>query len=177
MLILYPQIDKFLHFCLSLFHASLILLLTWSAQQTSHFTWYCPHSLELLPMVVTVHVIRMSDIYRLFALLHSLHYFHFCFHHYCLVLGSRTSCITTAFALACRRPGLELKILYYIVLYSKVHKSTTTSRRCMHMIMYARHVNSRDWTCECTFASLKVCNLKICIKGLTVFLYLLVGLI
>ena len=103
----------------------------------------CPHSLELVPMVVTVHVIRMSDIYHLFALLHSLHYFHFCFHHYCLVLGSRTSCITTAFALACRRPGLELKILYYIVLYSKVHKSTTTSRRCIHMIMYARHVNLR----------------------------------
>ena len=29
----------------------------------------------------------------------------------------------------------------YTVLYSKIHKSTTTCRGCVHMTMYTRHVN------------------------------------
>ena len=36
---------------------------------------------------------------------------------------------------------LSLKILYYCILYSKVHKRTTIYRGCMHMKMYARQVN------------------------------------
>ena len=66
----------------------------------------------------------MSDIYHLFASLHSLYYFHFCFHRYHLALLSSTSYITAAFMLASGHPGLEIKILYYCTLYSTVHKST-----------------------------------------------------
>ena len=57
-----------------------------------------------------------------------------------------TSYITTAFTLAFRHPGLEIKILYYCTLYStqysKVHKSTNTCSGCTHRTMYARHMSS-----------------------------------
>ena len=88
-----------------------------------------------------IHVIRTSDAYLLLASLHSVNYFHFCFHHHLLVLLSSTRYITTAFTLASAHPGLEVKILYYCTLYSKVHKSTTNCRGYMHVTMYARHVN------------------------------------
>ena len=51
----------------------------------------------------------------------------------------------------------------YTVLYSKVHKSTTTCRRCTHMTVYARYMtNLPDWTCKYMLTSLRVCNLKVC---------------
>ena len=69
---------------------------------------------------ITPVVIRMSAVYHLFSSLHSLNYFHFCFHHYCSVLLSITSYITTAFTLTSRNSGLEIEILYYYTLYSTV---------------------------------------------------------
>ena len=59
-------------------------------------------------------------------------------------LLSSASYIITAFPLASGHPGLEIKILYYVlctVLYSKVHKSTATCGGCVHVTMFARHVN------------------------------------
>ena len=69
---------------------------------------------------ITPVVIRMSEVYHLFSSLHSVNYFHFCFHHYCLLLLSIASYITTAFTLASRNPGLEIEILYLYSLYSTV---------------------------------------------------------
>ena len=59
-------------------------------------------------------------------------------------LLSSASYLITAFPLASGHPGLEIKILYYIlctVLYSKVHKSTATCGGWVHVTMFARHVN------------------------------------
>ena len=56
------------------------------------------------------------------TVLHSLNYFHF--HCDRLELLSCTSYITAAFMLASRRPGLDIKILYYRTLYSTAQKST-----------------------------------------------------
>ena len=66
-LILYSQTEKFLH----LLHYFSTLL--W---------YYCQHHWHgILHMFQDwmIHVIRISDLYHLFALLHSLNYFHFCF--------------------------------------------------------------------------------------------------
>ena len=52
--------------------------------------------------------------------LHSLNYFHFCFHRNPLVLLSSTSYITTTFAVGYGHPGLEIKILYCCPLCSTV---------------------------------------------------------
>ena len=41
-----------------------------------------------------IHVLTRSKVYHLFASLHFLNYFHFCFHHYRLALLSITSYIT-----------------------------------------------------------------------------------
>ena len=67
-----------------------------------------------------IHVIRISDVYHFYSLLHSLNYFHFCFHCYWLILLSSTSCITAAFMLASEHLWLEIKILHYCTLYNTV---------------------------------------------------------
>ena len=61
--------------------------------------------------------------YHLLTSLHPLNYFHFCFHCYHLVFLSSTSYIIIAFTLASEHHGLEINILYYCILYNKVHKS------------------------------------------------------
>ena len=66
-----------------------------------------------------IHVLRRSKVYHL--------------------LLPATS-LTAAFILASGHPETEIKILSYCILYSKVHKTTTTSRGDMHVTMYARHV-------------------------------------
>ena len=44
------------------------------------------------------------------------------------------------------------------------YKTTTTCRGCTHWTVYARHTGTNlcDRTCQRTFSSLKVCNLKVC---------------
>ena len=61
-----------------------------------------------------MHVIRTSDVYHLFALLHSLN-LHFCFRHYCF---SNLSYTTAVFMLTSGHLGLEIKIQYYCTLSS-----------------------------------------------------------
>ena len=65
----------------------------------------------------------MSDVHHLFAMLHSLNYFHLCFHCYCLALLSGTSCTTPAFMFAFRYSELEMKILYCFIQFSSVQFS------------------------------------------------------
>ena len=63
-------------------------------------------------------------------------------------LGSQltqSAVYTTAFMLASRHSGLEIKILYYCtlyntVLYNEVHKNTITCGGCTHP-RHSRHVN------------------------------------
>ena len=61
---------------------------------------------RIMPMVI-----RMSNVCRLFTSLHSVNYFHFCFHHFHLGLLRSTRYITIAFMLASGHPGLKIKIL------------------------------------------------------------------
>lgn len=72
-------------------HAVWIWLPTSPAQPTSHAPWSCLCSSRLCGGW-TIHVIRMSDVHRLFTWIHSLCYFHFCsdgshkcsLHHHCV---------------------------------------------------------------------------------------------
>ena len=76
------------------------------------WTWLSDWT-ELIWSGWTICVIRTNNIYHLFVLLHRLNYFHFCFHHYRLVLLSSTNYITAAFMFVSGHPGLKIKILYY----------------------------------------------------------------
>ena len=72
------------------------------------------------------------------------------------LLALPATSLTAAFILASGHPGTEIKILSYCILYSKVHKTTTTSRGDMHVTMYARHVTDlHNWTHKhvCIFES------------------------
>ena len=82
---------------------------------------------------------------------------HYQLHHRCFY-ACFYACFWTSWAW-----NKDTVLLYSItVLYSKVHNSTTTCRGCTHMTMYAdTWTNLPDWTCECVFASLKFCNLKV----------------
>ena len=131
-LTLHSHTEKFLH------HLSTLL---W---------YYCQHHWHGIRHMFQdwmIHVIRISDLYHLFALLHSLNYIHFCFHCYCLVLSS-PSYITAAFVLASEHPGLEIKILHHWTLYSTLQSSTQSTgtwKGCMHVTAYSRHVNQLTW--------------------------------
>ena len=97
----------------------------------------------------------MSDIYHLVTSLQSLNYFHFFFQWLLFGVSGHL--------------GLEIKILYCCPLYSplntNVHKSTTICRGYMHMTMYARYMKLSSvigHAKKSRFASLKACNLKVC---------------
>ena len=60
--------------------------------------------------------------------------------------------------------GPEIKYyttVFYVVLYSKVHKSITTCRRCTCGNVCHTCELIYDWTCECMFVSLKVRSLTV----------------
>ena len=103
-----------------------------------------------------IHVMRISDIYQIFASLYFFNYFHFCFHCYRLALLSSTSYITTAFTLA---SGLEIKLLYYCTLYSTVKYTEAqplVEDACMWQCMPDTWTNTwlDMWTHVCIFESL-----------------------
>ena len=125
----------------------LSMLLQYYCQHHQQSRLYTCHDLVLVLLNCAngwkIHVIRTSNIYHLLTLLHSIVFTLF-LNHYCLACLSSTSYLTVTFVLASRHSGLEIKILYYIfyiVLYSKVHKSTTTCRGCLHVTTYTRYVN------------------------------------
>ena len=97
--------------------------------------------------------------------LHSLNYFHFCFHRNPLVLLSSTSYITTTFAVGYGHPGLEIKILYCCPLCSTV-EYTKAQPLIEDACTWPRTPDTRTtwcyWKCARTSASLKVHNLKVC---------------
>lgn len=116
-----------------------------------------------------IHCTRTSDIYHPFALLHSLNYFHFCFHCHFLVLLSSTSCITASFIFASGHPGLQIKILYYWTLSSTVQYAKAqplVEDACTWQCTPDMWTDLHDWTCEhgiCIFETwMSVC------RGLTV---------
>ena len=63
----------------------------------------------------TIQVIRVSNVYHLFASLHSLNCFHFCFYGYHLAQTSSTVTSLLLLGFASRHPGLEIKILYCLL--------------------------------------------------------------
>ena len=124
----------------SFFHPSLIFLSTTSVQQT--------YSIILSLFFRIVHWWMNESCYKdewyfhFFCLLHSLNYFHFCFHYYHLLLLSSTSFINNALCLLLDMPGLKYSAtVLYTLLYSKVHKSTITCEKCMHLTMYSRDMS------------------------------------
>ena len=134
-----------------------------------------------------IHCTRTSDIYHPFALLHSLNYFHFCFHCHFLVLLSSTSCITASFIFASGHPGLQIKVLYYWTLSSTVQYAKAqplVEDVCTWQCTPDMLTNLYDCTSKSTCASLKACNLKVLMWGtyctffhpLTFSLYVSLGL-
>ena len=84
---------------------------------------------------------------------------------WCSVLLSSTSYLTAIFMLAFTHPGLEIRIQ---VLYSINTVKYTKAQRLVedaHTWQYLPDTNLIDWTCEGTFASLKVHNLKVPMQG------------
>ena len=111
-----------------------------------------------------IHCTRTSDIYHPFALLHSLNYFHFCFHCHFLVLLSSTSCITASFIFASGHPGLQIKVLYYWTLSSTVQYAKAqplVEDACMWQCTLDTWTNLHDWTCKhvCILGNLYVWDL------------------
>ena len=102
----------------SLFLASSILSLTSSAQQTSHVPWVHP-SLEPC-WWLNNSCCKIKWCLPSFRLTLLSQVFSFCFRCYCLALLSSASYITAAFTLASGHLGLEIKMLYYCMLYSTV---------------------------------------------------------
>ena len=103
-----------------------------------------------------IHCTSTSSVYHPFALLHSLNYFHFCFHCHFLVLLTSTSCITAAFILASGHPRLQIKILYYCTLYRTLQYAKAqplVEDACMWQCMLDTWTNLH----ENTFASLEIC--------------------
>ena len=113
--------------------------------------------------LLSLFILSLGPEFHLLTPLHSLNYFHFCFHCYHLGLLSSTlyHCLAaTSLLLLCLLPEFcTLKMLHSIV---KSTKSWTLVEDA-----HTWHckpdtwTNLRDRACGCTFASLKVCNLKV----------------
>ena len=107
MLILHLYSAMFLHLH---HHFSCFFDITVHIIGKSGFTKSVTLSLLFRILFMVEQFIRMSDIYHLFALFHSLNCFYFGFHCYCLALSS-TSHTTAVFMLVSGHPRLEINKL------------------------------------------------------------------
>ena len=157
--ILHPHIEKFLHLLdFPRFFDIIVNIIG-----TADFT--CPTILSVFLRIVLMveWFVRMSNVYHLFALLHSLNFFFYlCFHRYHLALLSSTSYSASLLHLLPDILGLILySIQFCTVKYTEVQLLVKDA--LLWHCMPEMWTNLHDWICQHMFLSLKVQNLKVSI--------------